>query len=162
MGEGRRVVSWTSSARDSFDEILTFIASDSPDAASKVLEVMLAAAESLSLFAERGRIVPESTLREIFVYRYRLIYQVSASEVRILANRSRRHGFRGLAGSCSMRCLGTQTRLFAIRLATWTSRSIFVEFPGIFAVATGDRGHVPGVVPANGAPDGPEEMFVWI
>jgi plasmid stabilization system protein ParE len=62
--------------------------SDSPEAASKVLDVVLAAAESLSLFSERGRIVPEtdtSTIREIFVYRYRLIYQVFAEEVRILA-----------------------------------------------------------------------------
>jgi len=88
VGEGRRVVAWTSSARDSLDEILSFIASDSPEAASKVLEVVLAAAESLSLFSERGRVVPEtdtSTIREIFVYRYRLLYQVFAAEVQILA-----------------------------------------------------------------------------
>ena len=88
MGEGRRVVAWTTSARDSLDEILGFIASDSPEAASKVLDVVLAAAESLSLFSERGRVVPETdtgTIREIFVYRYRLIYQIFAEEVRILA-----------------------------------------------------------------------------
>ena len=49
---------------------------------------MLAAAESLSLFAERGRVVPEiesRTIREIFVYRCRVMYQVASSEVRILA-----------------------------------------------------------------------------
>ncbi len=40
MGEGRRVVAWTTSARDSLDEILGFIASDSPEAASKVLDVV--------------------------------------------------------------------------------------------------------------------------
>jgi hypothetical protein len=34
---------------------------DSPEAASKVLEVVLAAAESLSVFADRGRIVPRQT-----------------------------------------------------------------------------------------------------
>ncbi|HEY4188293.1 MAG TPA: type II toxin-antitoxin system RelE/ParE family toxin [Polyangia bacterium] len=87
MGEGRRVVAWASSARDSLDEILSFIASDSAETAAKVLEVVLAAAESLSLFSERGRVVPEtdiSTIREIFVYRYRLLYQVFAAEVRIL------------------------------------------------------------------------------
>ncbi len=88
MGEGRRLVGWTSSARDSLDEILGFIASDSPEAATKVLEVVLAAAESLSLFSERGRVVPETdtdAIREIFVFRYRLLYQVLPSEVRILA-----------------------------------------------------------------------------
>lgn len=87
MGEGRRVVAWTSSARDSLDEILSFIASDSPEAASKVLGVVLGAAESLSLFSERGRVVPETdtnTIREIFVYRYRLFYQVLPAEVRVL------------------------------------------------------------------------------
>ena len=87
MGDGRRVVFWTGAARDSLDEILTFIALDSPALASKVAEVMLGAAESLSLFAERGRVVPEmetSTIREIFVYRYRLMYEVAGSDVRIL------------------------------------------------------------------------------
>jgi plasmid stabilization system protein ParE len=57
-------------------------------AAAKVLEVVLAAAESLSLFSERGRIVPEMesrSIREIFVYRFRIMYQVSSSDVRILA-----------------------------------------------------------------------------
>jgi len=50
--------------------------------------VILAAAESLSVFAERGRVVPEienRNVREIFVYRYRLMYQVAGDDVRILA-----------------------------------------------------------------------------
>jgi toxin ParE1/3/4 len=67
---------------------MQFIAADSPAAAAKVLDVILAAAESLSVFAERGRTVPElksRTVREIFVYRYRLMYQVSGEEVRVLA-----------------------------------------------------------------------------
>jgi toxin ParE1/3/4 len=88
VGDGRRVVLWTGAARDSLDEILAFIALDSPAVASKVAEVVLGAADSLSLFAERGRVVPETetgTIREIFVYRYRLMYQVSIGEVRILA-----------------------------------------------------------------------------
>jgi plasmid stabilization system protein ParE len=42
----------------------------------------------LSFFSERGRVVPEigsRAVREIFVYRFRVMYQVSAHEVRILA-----------------------------------------------------------------------------
>jgi plasmid stabilization system protein ParE len=88
MGEGRRSVTWTPAARDCLDEIIGFISEDSPDTAQRVLEVILAAAESLSLFAERGRRVPEiesGIIREIFVYRYRLMYQITSSEVRILA-----------------------------------------------------------------------------
>ena len=87
MDSGKRSVVWTPSARDCLDEILQHIAADSPAAAAKVLEVVLAAAESLSVFSERGRIVPEvgsRSIREIFVYRFRLMYQVSSSEVRIL------------------------------------------------------------------------------
>jgi plasmid stabilization system protein ParE len=48
MGDGRRVVFWTGAARDSLDEILTFIALDSPAMASKVAAVVLGAAESRS------------------------------------------------------------------------------------------------------------------
>lgn len=88
MGSGQRSVAWTPSARDCLDSIIEFIARESPEAAARVLDVILDAADSLSLFAERGRRVPETesrSIREIFVYRYRLIYQVSTSEVRILA-----------------------------------------------------------------------------
>jgi plasmid stabilization system protein ParE len=54
----------------------------------QVLDVMLGIADSLSLFSSRGRVVPElldDTIREVFVYRYRLIYQVHNEEIRILA-----------------------------------------------------------------------------
>jgi plasmid stabilization system protein ParE len=67
---------------------LAYIAADSPAAAEKVLEVVLAAAESLSVFSERGRVVPEvgtRSVREIFVYRLRVMYEVSSRDVRILA-----------------------------------------------------------------------------
>ena len=88
MDGGKRAVVWTPSGRDCLDEILQHIAADSPVAAAKVLEVVLAATESLSVFSERGRIVPEvgsRSIREIFVYRFRIMYQVSSSDVRILA-----------------------------------------------------------------------------
>ena len=88
MDSGKRTVVWTPSARDCLDAILQYIAADSPPAAGKVLAVILAAAESLSEFSERGRIVPEllnQSIREIFVYRFRLMYQVLFGEVRILA-----------------------------------------------------------------------------
>jgi plasmid stabilization system protein ParE len=88
VGSGTRVVVWTPSARDCLDDVLQFIAADTPAAAVKVLEVVLAAAESLSVFSERGRVVPEidsGSVREIFVYQLRLIYQVYSNEVRILA-----------------------------------------------------------------------------
>lgn len=88
MDQGRRLVLWTDTARDCLDEILGFIAVKSPTGAARVLDAVLAAAESLAELSERGRVVPEThdeSIREIFVFRYRLIYQVSSAEVRILA-----------------------------------------------------------------------------
>lgn len=88
MAGGTRDVAWTSLARDGLDEVLEYVAEDSPEAAEKVLEVVLSLAESLSVFSERGRVVPEvrdRTIREVFVYSYRLIYEVTPSEIRVLA-----------------------------------------------------------------------------
>jgi toxin ParE1/3/4 len=84
----RRSVVWTQLARDGLDEVIAYIAEDSPEAAEKVLEVVLGVAESLSVFSDRGHVVPEladRSIREVFVYRYRMIYEVLPSEVRILA-----------------------------------------------------------------------------
>jgi plasmid stabilization system protein ParE len=83
-----REVVWTRAALDCLDEILATIAADSPRTAQRVLGVFDSTAESLSDLAMRGRVVPEfekTPIREVFVYRYRLIYQVSSTEVRILA-----------------------------------------------------------------------------
>lgn len=67
---------------------MAYIARDSRDQAVRVLEAALEAASSLEMLADRGRIVPEfgnETKRELFVFRYRLIYQVSADQVVIQA-----------------------------------------------------------------------------
>lgn len=83
----RRVV-WTAGARGDFDGIIAFIAEDSLAAARKVLDVGLRTAASLAELPERGRIVPEladPSVREVFVYSYRLMYRVLEREVRVLA-----------------------------------------------------------------------------
>lgn len=54
----------------------------------RVLEEVLNAARGLEELSERGRIVPEfndPTLREIFVYRYRVLYRISVDNVSIVA-----------------------------------------------------------------------------
>ena len=84
----RRRVAWTIEARRTLEEVLEFIARDSPEDARRLLEQALAAARSLSTLSERGRVVPERAdpaIREIFVYRYRLMYRVSEESVAILA-----------------------------------------------------------------------------
>jgi toxin ParE1/3/4 len=78
-----RTVIWAESAEAALDEVVTYIAQDSRDQAIKVLIRTLEAAASLQTLADRGRIVPElreSDLRELFVFRYRLMYRVAAEQ----------------------------------------------------------------------------------
>jgi plasmid stabilization system protein ParE len=83
----RRVI-WTESARHALDEVIAYISQESPDGAVRVLTRALDAAASLSTFAERGRVVREigeSTLRELLVYDYRMLYRVREDRVVIRA-----------------------------------------------------------------------------
>ena len=83
-----RDVVWAESARDALDEVIAYIAQDSPQAAVQVLDAALQAAASLSALAERGRIVPELNnpiIRETFVFRYRLMYRVADTTVVVVA-----------------------------------------------------------------------------
>jgi toxin ParE1/3/4 len=77
MAARRRAVVWAASARDALDEVVAYIPEDSRDRAVQVLARALDVADSLETLAERGRRVPElddPSIREIFVYRYRLLY----------------------------------------------------------------------------------------
>jgi plasmid stabilization system protein ParE len=79
----RRVV-WAESAQKALDEIIADIATDSDSGAVRVLTVALETAESLSTLAERGRMVPEvgdPTLRELFVFDYRLLYRQDRASI---------------------------------------------------------------------------------
>ena len=71
MAAGRRSVIWTESARAALDDVVSYIAQDSREAAVRVLVAALDTASSLEQYAERGRIVPELNqpdLRELFVF----------------------------------------------------------------------------------------------
>lgn len=85
---GRRSVTWSKSAQSALDEVITYINQDSRANARLVLVAALDAADSLETFAERGRIVPElgdSQIRELLVFKYRLLYRVSDDNVTIVA-----------------------------------------------------------------------------
>ncbi|HEU0221395.1 MAG TPA: type II toxin-antitoxin system RelE/ParE family toxin [Paracoccaceae bacterium] len=83
----RRLI-WSGRALDDLDAILSYIARDSPAYARAVGQRMLARVESLPDQPRQGRRVPEydgdRELREVFVHRWRLIYEVSADKVRII------------------------------------------------------------------------------
>jgi len=88
MAQRHRRVIWTAQAQLALNEALDYIAQDSTDGARAVLDQALAAASGLETLSERGRIVPElgnPSVREVFVFRYRLLYEVSENEIHILA-----------------------------------------------------------------------------
>ena len=88
MAARRRAVEWAASARTALDEVTAYIAEDSRDRAIQVLERALDAADSLETLAERGRIVTElgdPAVRELIVYRYRMMYRVLDDRVVIEA-----------------------------------------------------------------------------
>ena len=88
MADRRRRVVWTDQARSALDEILAYIAQDSLQSARGFLEEALGTAESLATLSDRGRVVPElddPSTREVFVGNHRLLYEVKAAEVVILA-----------------------------------------------------------------------------
>src|ERR1700733_8665338 len=84
-----REVVWAQSARDALDEIIEYIARDSrPAAAVQMLEEALRAAASLAALSERRgsvRDLNDPAIRELLVFKYRLLYEVEDHRVLIVA-----------------------------------------------------------------------------
>ena len=82
------MVKWTLPAKIDLREIREYIAKDSTFYAHKVSEEIVEASETLSTLPRRARIVPETdedTVREIFLYTYRILYEIIDQDVYILA-----------------------------------------------------------------------------
>jgi toxin ParE1/3/4 len=83
-------VVWAEIAVCDLEEIISYIAVDSPGNAERILQRLRSKAESLSLFPHRGRVVPElrglglAAWRELLIRPYRLIYRISDSRVYVL------------------------------------------------------------------------------
>jgi plasmid stabilization system protein ParE len=83
-----KTIIWTESAANDLQRIVEYIAIDSENYAVAFYDAAREIADSLSTFSNRGRVVPEinnPTIREVFIHRYRLMYQVYDSEVIVLA-----------------------------------------------------------------------------
>ncbi|HOT46747.1 MAG TPA: type II toxin-antitoxin system RelE/ParE family toxin [Spirochaetota bacterium] len=81
------MVTWTIAARKSLKKIHEYIATDSHYYANKLVASIIAKGESLDKFPQMGRIVPEfsdDSVREVYVSPYRILYQVSSNDVKIL------------------------------------------------------------------------------
>lgn len=83
-----RLVAWTPEARRTLEEVAQFIAQDSLEGVRRVLNEALETATSLETLPDCGRVVPEigdPAIREVLVFRYRLMYRVTPDSVAILA-----------------------------------------------------------------------------
>ena len=91
MPSRRFRVQWAEIAVRDLEEIVGFIALDSPANAERVLEKIERRASTLKSTPERGRVVPEltrlgmRTLRELVVKPYRLIYRTEGDTVTVLS-----------------------------------------------------------------------------
>lgn len=91
MGKRLYNVFWTNTAIRDLEDIIGFIAADSPQNARLTLSRLKERAETLESNPARGRVVPElaifsfSAWRELVVGRYRLIYRIETDKVYVLA-----------------------------------------------------------------------------
>jgi plasmid stabilization system protein ParE len=93
------MVKWTFPARDDLKAIYEYIALDSKFYAKKIIREIIAVSSMIPDMPERGRMVPEideQDIRELFIYSYRLIYQLSPKLISILAVI---HGSRNITAS---------------------------------------------------------------
>jgi toxin ParE1/3/4 len=82
------MVEWSGPAKRDLKQIHDYIAQDSKYYAKNVVRNIVSKSETLEPFLKVGRMVPEindPNVREIFIYSYRLIYEITPRRVKILA-----------------------------------------------------------------------------
>ena len=79
---------WTFKAEYQLDRIVEYIALDSPYYAYKTADAIIEQTEQIVDHPRKGRMVPEyreEDIREVFYHPYRIIYQLSGSQIIILS-----------------------------------------------------------------------------
>ncbi|HDH31317.1 MAG TPA: type II toxin-antitoxin system RelE/ParE family toxin [Candidatus Wolfebacteria bacterium] len=92
------MVIWSNPAKDDLRKIHDYIAQDSKFYALKVTQEFIEKSEILEEFPKMGRVVPEIgevNIRELFLYSYRFIYEISSDKIEILAIIHGRQDFLG-------------------------------------------------------------------
>ncbi len=82
------MVIWSEPAKEDLKKIFDFIALDSKYYAIKVSQEFVEKSEHLEKLPMIGRIVPEledTKIRELIIYSYRLVYEISHKRIEILA-----------------------------------------------------------------------------
>lgn len=80
---------WSLPAGNDLRSIHDHIALDSKFYAKKVIDELIELSEGSAHLSERGRVVPEfsdENVRELFIYSYRLIYELRGQDISILAD----------------------------------------------------------------------------
>lgn len=96
-----RVLVWSPEAVEDVAAIAGYIERDSPWYAKAVVSKIIEVAESIPEFPEMGRTVPEvgeTAIRERFVHRYRVIYELAETRVLIVAVIHGRQDFAPFSG----------------------------------------------------------------
>jgi len=78
---------WSSNAIKDLEGIGTFIERDSVFYAESTIQKLFEAPQSLIQHPKSGRVVPEinnEMIRELFVFQYRVIYEIKEKEIHIL------------------------------------------------------------------------------
>jgi toxin ParE1/3/4 len=78
---------WSPDALDDIEAIGNYISRDSEFYAESTVLKIYESPQSLVNFPKRGRVVPEianEDIRELFVFQYRLIYEIKSNEIHIL------------------------------------------------------------------------------
>lgn len=84
-------VQWAEAAVRDLEELVSYIAADSPPNAERILDKLEKRARALGSAPARGRVVPElahfgiRSWRELLVKPYRILYRIEADTVNILA-----------------------------------------------------------------------------
>jgi toxin ParE1/3/4 len=79
---------WSQVSLDDIDDIAEYISRDSEYHAQQVVERIFETGTTIVQHPKIGRVVPELNnplIRERFIYSYRLIYEISDQEIRVLA-----------------------------------------------------------------------------
>jgi len=81
-------VIWSRSALQDLEEVIKYVSRNSPAYAATFALKAKETSRSLTIFARRGRVVPElnvENIRELFIHGYRLIYKIERSTITIIA-----------------------------------------------------------------------------
>lgn len=79
---------WSHEALNDIEQIAEYISRDSKNYANAFVQTVLDKLNNVKIFPKSGRIVPEfnnESLREIFVYNYRVIYEQNFDSVIVLS-----------------------------------------------------------------------------